>query len=68
MKTKKTHIRRHRSKRAQHKWLPWGLGATVLLMIVLLVGNSLRKPGTDEPGSRSYEALYGVQGVIDEHW
>ena len=54
---------RRRSTKNQGKWLPWTLGAAVILLVGLLVYNSVRKSGTDEPGPRGYEALFGVQGT-----
>jgi predicted DsbA family dithiol-disulfide isomerase len=54
---------RRRSTKNQGKWLPWIIGTCVVLLVGLLLFNSLRKPGTDEPGPRSYEALFGIQGT-----
>jgi predicted DsbA family dithiol-disulfide isomerase len=55
--------RKPHSRSGQNKILPWALGACAILIIILMVYNSLRKPGTEEPGSRSYEALFGVRGT-----
>ena len=55
--------RKRRGRKGQKQILPWALGAIAVLIIILMVFNNLRKPGTDEPGIRSYEALFGVQGT-----
>ena len=62
-KTKSKSYRRRRTKSGQEKWLPWAIGVTAVLVVILVVFNNARKPGTDEPGPRAYEALYGVQGA-----
>jgi hypothetical protein len=54
--------RRRRSNNKQEKGIILGVSTLTLLLVILLVYNSLRKPGTDEPGPRAYEALFGVQG------
>ena len=54
--------RKRRVRKGQQKLLPWALGACAALIVILVVFNNLRKPGTEEPGPRSYEALFGVQG------
>jgi hypothetical protein len=63
VKQKSKAYRRRRSKKDQNKWLPYAIGASFVIVVGLLVYNSLRKPGTDEPGPRAYEALFGVKGT-----
>lgn len=62
VKGKTKSYRRRRTRKGERKWLPWAIGISTILVVVLLVYNSLRKPGTDEPGLRTYEAIFGVQG------
>jgi protein-disulfide isomerase len=54
--------RKRKSGKAKNQLLPWALVAIAILIIVLIAYNSLRKPGTEEPGPRGYEVLFGVQG------
>jgi protein-disulfide isomerase len=53
---------KRRPVKGQNQVLPWALGAITLLVVLLITYNSLRKPGTEEPGTRGYEVLFGAQG------
>ncbi|MGC9348902.1 MAG: DsbA family protein [Anaerolineae bacterium] len=54
--------RRRRSQRAA-KWLPWAVGGAVVLIVVLLVGQSFVEPKSPGEGYRSAEWFEGVVGL-----
>jgi hypothetical protein len=65
VKKQKRPYSKRRSRKNQEKILPWALGGSVLIIIGLIIVYNLGKPGTDEPGPRSYEKLFGITGTSE---
>jgi len=54
--------RSRRDKRSSQTWLPWGIGGALLLVVVLVAGQSLLSGKSGGKGSREAEWFSGVSG------